>query len=84
MFFCTGMEAIDDMIGKGIASASEIKRLEKIKAPDDAKALEAKDYVEIMGEAQKNLGYLIKLCESYVQGRTYEIIEFTHPVDPRK
>ena len=38
------------------------------------------EYVEIMGEAERNLSLLIGLCESYVGGRYHEVIEFTHPV----
>ena len=74
------MEAVDDLITTGTRSASMLKQAIKLNASLENRTSVADEYIEAMAEAEKNLGLLIKLCESYVSGRPHEIIEFTHPV----
>jgi hypothetical protein len=74
------MEAIDDLIGEGTKSASNLKLAIKRNAPNEERTSIANDFLELMEEAEKNLELLVELCQSFISGRAHEIIEFSHPV----
>lgn len=74
------MESIDELIASATSIASRVKILIKSGSPDQERIAAAEEYSERLGEAEKNLEYLITMAECYKQKEYHKIIEFKHPV----
>lgn len=74
------MEAIDGLLSEATQNASELKRLVKENAATSERARVAGEYIDCLEEAEKNLGYFIKLSGYYVQGEPRKVVEFYHPI----
>jgi predicted RNA-binding protein with PUA-like domain len=78
------MKAIDGLLGEAIAVAGRVKVLSQANAPDAESRALAEEYLDLMGEAEKNMLYLVKMLEHYVAKRPENILGFKHPVgEPR-
>ncbi|MDD3937047.1 hypothetical protein [Rhodoferax sp.] len=78
------MRAIDDLIAEGVALAKKVKALSRVNGPDADRISLATEYLELMGEAEKNIGYLRDLLAHYLNGRPELVLEFKHPIGDRK
>lgn len=74
------MESIDELIKSATSLASRIKALIKSDAPLQERMIIVKDYLEILGEVEKNLEHLISMAEFYKKKEYHKIVEFEHPV----
>lgn len=74
------MEAVDDLLASATSKATELKVLIRANATLQERSKSAERYLELMGESEKNLGLLCRLCEYYVDGNPEKIIEFRHPI----
>jgi len=74
------MESIDELIKSATSLASRIKALIKSDAQLQERMIIVKDYLEILGEGEKNLEYLISMAEFYNKKEYHKIVEFEHPV----
>lgn len=74
------MKAIDGLLVEATAVASRIQVLSRTNAPNAERRALAEDYLGLMGEAEKNMLYLVEMLEHYVAKRPEKILGFKHPV----
>jgi hypothetical protein len=74
------MEAIDGLLAEYRATANELRRAVESEADNAIRLRLAARMKTDLEDAQRNLGILIRLCESFVSGKYYEILEFQHPI----
>jgi hypothetical protein len=74
------MKAIDGLLGEAIAVATRVKTLTRANAPDAERRALAEEYLELMGEAEKNMLYLLEMLQHYAANRPEKILGFKHPV----
>jgi hypothetical protein len=74
------MEAIDGLLAEYRATANELRRAVESEADNAIRLRLAARMKTDLEDAQRNLGILIRLCESFVSGKYYEILEFQHPL----
>lgn len=74
------MEAIDTLLDEATLVAGKLKILIKNNASTSERSLVGTEYVDVLEEAETNLGHLVTLAEFYVKGESHKILEFKHPV----
>lgn len=74
------MKAIDGLLAEAGAVAIRVKALSRANAPDAERRALAEEYLDLMGEAEKNMLYLVEMLGHYVAERPEKILGFKHPV----
>lgn len=73
-------EAVDDLLAKATQKAVEIKLAGKNNLPTAHRKALGQEMIDILEDAEINLGYLTQLAEWYASGETYKILEFQHQI----
>ena len=75
------METTDNAMVEVTSNATQIKDLEAFAPAVPEKQILLRRYIDGLEEAEKNLGYIVRLVGAYVEGKPHKILEFYHPVD---
>ena len=73
-------DAIDALLSSASKKAVEIKLAGKNNLPTTHRTALGQEMIDILEDAQVNLGYLIQMAEWYVSGQSHKILEFQHPL----
>lgn len=74
------MNTIDQLLSKVQYKSEILDELYRRNGPNDERLLLANWITDELRDADKNMGYLIKLFGYYVSGKPYKILEFQHEI----